>query len=271
MECFSPLSIKKHGQDSPAVRELVPCGKCAACLTNRRSEWATRLEHELRASSSAHFITLTYQDPPLGEGDVPSLCKRDLQLFFKRLRKTQKEKIRYYAVGEYGTKTFRPHYHAIIFNLVPRENELLKVLLETWDLGIVHVGEVNSKSIKYTLKYMLQGKQTWYNDYIEKQFATMSKGIGKQYINSHNSWHQKDLQRNYVVKEGGNKARLPRYYREKIYSKHQRQLQSKFYENERFKESELRSESSETFKAEVEYKTSFTKRMQRSLKNNNKL
>ena len=49
-----------------------------------------------------------------------TLQKSDLQKFFKRLRKKTHEKISYYAVGEYGDNTQRPHYHIILFNAIPR-------------------------------------------------------------------------------------------------------------------------------------------------------
>ena len=53
-------------------------------------------------------------------GDVPYLRKTDLQLFFKRLRyyvskQCPSEKVRYFAVGEYGPVHFRPHYHILLF------------------------------------------------------------------------------------------------------------------------------------------------------------
>lgn len=52
-------------------------------------------------------------------GDIPYLRKRDLQLFFKRLRKNLSKfsdaKIRYFAMGEYGPVHFRPHYHFLLF------------------------------------------------------------------------------------------------------------------------------------------------------------
>ncbi len=52
-------------------------------------------------------------------GDIPYLRKRDLQLFFKRLRKNLSRfsdaKIRYFAMGEYGPVHFRPHYHFLLF------------------------------------------------------------------------------------------------------------------------------------------------------------
>jgi len=48
-----------------------------------------------------------------------TLKKTDIQKFFKRLRKCHGKKhksIKYYAVGEYGGQTLRPHYHIVIFN-----------------------------------------------------------------------------------------------------------------------------------------------------------
>ena len=54
-----------------------------------------------------------------GFGDIPYLNPRDLQLFLKRFRKYLSnytdEKIRYYAVGEYGPVHFRPHWHLLLF------------------------------------------------------------------------------------------------------------------------------------------------------------
>lgn len=53
------------------------------------------------------FVTLTYADDP-------RLSKRDLQLFFKRLRKAGRE-FRYFAVGELGRYTRRAHAHVLFF------------------------------------------------------------------------------------------------------------------------------------------------------------
>lgn len=54
------------------------------------------------------------------DGYLNMLSKIDLQLFLKRFRKYlskyTNEKIRYYAVGEYGPQTFRPHYHLLFFS-----------------------------------------------------------------------------------------------------------------------------------------------------------
>lgn len=54
------------------------------------------------------------------QGELPYLRKSDIQLFFKRLRKSISNifpdvKVRYYACGEYGPEHFRPHFHFLLF------------------------------------------------------------------------------------------------------------------------------------------------------------
>ena len=70
------------------------------------------------------FITLTYNNNNLPK--YKSLVKKELQDFFKRLRKKYGEGIRYYACGEYGPKGKRPHYHAIIFGWKPKDLKYFK-------------------------------------------------------------------------------------------------------------------------------------------------
>ena len=78
------------------------------------------MEHE-----ASCFITLTYNDENLP--NPPVVSKREAQLFIKRLRKLLYPKLfRYYIVGEYGDKSNRPHYHALLFGVSPtQEKEIL--------------------------------------------------------------------------------------------------------------------------------------------------
>nr|CDL65906.1 unnamed protein product [uncultured bacterium] len=107
---------------------LLPCGQCIGCRLDYSRRWADRLMLELQYHTAAIFVTLTYSELNVPkhhyqtpDGDVNtsySLDKRDVQLFFKRLRKMYPDtKIRFFLSGEYGPKTFRPHYHAIIFGV----------------------------------------------------------------------------------------------------------------------------------------------------------
>lgn len=157
MACISPLSLKQKDK-----RVVVPCGKCNFCLQAKRSEWTFRLKQELEVSSSAFFLTFTYSDDVLPlRGGVATLVKSDVQRFMKRLRKKcVGVTLRYYFVGEYGTKTGRPHYHAIMFNL-PLSDALHPMLESTWGLGGVFVAPCNGATIHYTTKYHLNRHVDW--------------------------------------------------------------------------------------------------------------
>lgn len=149
MKCISPLLIRTDGR-----RDVVPCGKCNFCLQTKRADWTFRLQQELKISSSAFFLTLTYDNDniPFSSAGVPELRKRDCQLFMKRLRKENSKSLRYYTVGEYGTVTSRPHYHSILFNL---DLQMVSQLPKIWSLGHVHVGDVKTASIHYVTKYVI--------------------------------------------------------------------------------------------------------------------
>lgn len=216
MECIAPFLVKDKmtGNKVP-----VPCGKCPACFKKRVSHWSFRLLQEDKYSHESYFITLTY-DPkhcPYSQNGYLSLQKRDVQLFFKRLRKANDGTIRYYIVGEYGGKTARPHYHALIFNVD------LATLQPAWALGEIHYGFVSGASVGYTLKYMLKGRWRPYADYDDRQpqFALMSKGLGKGYLTDKMiAWHLADpLERMCCKLKDGKVISMPRYYKERIFTK----------------------------------------------------
>lgn len=220
MKCLYPRTIKHISDAGIPQGYTVPCGKCYACLSNRRSQWSFRLEQELKVSTSAYFVTLTYDDSHLyfnGNG-LASVCKRDIQLFMKRLRKQiSGSTLRYFLVSEYGPKTFRPHYHGIFFNIPGTRDEVTDLVLKCWSSGHVVVGTVTSASISYCAKYCL----THFDDFRGRDptFALMSRkpGIGANYVKSMNGWHNDDIDRFYAVRPGGQKVSLPRYYQERVY------------------------------------------------------
>lgn len=103
----------------------IPCGHCRACRASKCRAWADRMILELDHSEKAIFLTLTYNDDnvptrvDMKTGElVHTLCKRDFQLFMKRLRKAfPNAELRYYMCGEYGKRTNRPHGHYILYGL----------------------------------------------------------------------------------------------------------------------------------------------------------
>ncbi len=205
-----------------------PCGKCPACIRRRVSGWAFRLNKQSEQSNSAHFVTLTYNDEHIKKtkNGFETLVKKDVQDFFKRLRKLTKQKISYYAVGEYGDTGERPHYHIILYNANP------KIVENAWKLnditlGNVHFGDVGDASVGYTLKYISKDKKIpqFNGDDRQKEFALMSKGLGAGYLTENMvKWHTKGNIENkvYLPLKDGKKAAMPRYYKDKLYDKGQK-------------------------------------------------
>lgn len=206
MRCISPLRLVSG--------TIVPCGKCNYCLETRRIDWTFRLIQEMKVSIGCVFLTMTYSDDVIPEFEF--LRKRDVQLFIKSLRKRY-GKLRYFAVGEYGTMTARPHYHALLFNCFPEF-----VYHDIWCKGNVYVGTVTNASIHYVTKYHINPVGDCRGR--EPPFCLMSRrpGIGSNYLGSHRHWHRAD-KRNYV-KLNGIMGRLPRFYRDKFFSVHEKLL-----------------------------------------------
>ena len=244
MGCLKPITLRRDEPDE----QVVPCGKCPDCLARKVAGWSFRLMQEEKKSSSAYFITLTYGDDndtaPLSKNGFMEISKRDLQLFFKRLRRLQerdpgsirkgndgrfqyvgyqKDKpIKYFAVGEYGTLRQTPHYHIILFNAN------IKLIAKAWQqpdgkpIGSIYYGDVNGASIGYTLKYISNKpfKKKHKNDDRQKNFQLQSTGLGKSFLTPQMSqWYQSlPAERQYAQLPDGRKIALPRYYRDKIFS-----------------------------------------------------
>lgn len=221
MECLTPF-YKKQGNDHLPL----PCGKCPPCLARRVSGWSFRLMKEQERSLSSHFITLTYDTKhvPITNRGFMSLEKSDVQKFFKRLRKRHNSSIplKYYAAGEYGGRTFRPHYHIILFNAD------IAHISPSWERGSVHYGIVTGASVGYTLKYITKQKKIplHQNDDRVPEFALMSKRLGDNYLTKAMiKWHHADMEnRMYINYDGNKKAGMPRYYKNKIYSDIERKI-----------------------------------------------
>jgi len=181
---------------------------------------------EDRISDSSHFITLTYdtKNVHITRAGFLTLCKRDLQLFFKSLRFKQSgsapSPIKYYAVGEYGGKTKRPHYHVILFNA------RVELIQDAWPNGQVHYGDVSGASVGYTLKYITKPKTVplHRNDDRVPEFSLMSKGLGSSYLTDKMiKWHKSDLENRMCLNiEDGKKISMPRYYKDKLYNSEER-------------------------------------------------
>lgn len=212
MQCVRPILTKKAG--------YVPCGKCPNCLANLRQEWIFRLRSEFLSSKFGLFVTMTYDDEHYPKTGT---CKRDVQLFLKRLRKALGNRsFRYYIVSEYGDHTYRGHYHGLFFfqnNFSGSINDTLyDQFVNCWGNGFMKFGEIEEGSIVYCTKYCLKESPTP-PQYL-KPFRLVSRcpGIGDYYVQKYADYHHDTLNMKFVSLPGSS-APMPRFFKSKIYQK----------------------------------------------------
>ena len=216
MQCLSPFRVEKKS----GLIVYAPCGQCIACRLNYGKLWSIRMMEELKNHDKACFATLTYDgehyEDLIDEQGIGRLCKKDLQNFWKRLRKERK--VRYFACGEYGDRFGRPHYHAIIYGVSPEEVDLVQ---KHWPNGYVRLGTVTEDSCAYVAKYMtkkLRGKslesKLSIDPNFQNEFVLMSRrpGIGAELSPAMVRY----LQDNGIYYRKGVKTGLPRYWKEKF-------------------------------------------------------
>lgn len=158
------------------------CGQCLPCRINRRRVWSHRITLEASLHEYSSFVTLTYSPEFLPAG--ATLVPEDITKFLKRLRKSiAPHKIRYFAVGEYGDKSERPHYHLALFGLGPLHAQ---VIADAWSvnktpIGHIVVGDLNQYSAGYVAGYVTK-KMTSFDDERlngrHPEFARMSTSPG---------------------------------------------------------------------------------------------
>lgn len=177
------------------------------------------------------FLTLTYSDENLPivknkAGEVlPSVNKRHIQLFMKKLRKHINIKIRYYQCAEYGTKNKRPHHHAIIYGweptdkiLISKENEIplytSPELEKIWGKGKIAWGELTFDSAAYVARYCVEKingnrAEKHYNGRMP-EYSTMSRRPGIA-----SDWYKKyknDILNHDTAIINGHETKPPKYY-----------------------------------------------------------
>ena len=258
MPCYNPLVAWKHEgkvvfNKPPSWSDKIrtqkpynlPCGKCIGCRFNYARSWALRCQLESLSHKDNCFITLTFNNEMLQKRNNPwSVDVRDFQLFMKKLRKKYGSNIRFFHCGEYGERTYRPHYHALIFGhdfrIKTDKNKVQKFgkgkyplyissdLTTLWGRGHCTVGELNFDTASYTARYItkkIKGDVSKIHinpdngviTEINEVYCTMSRnnGIGYEaYKKYKHNWYPND----FIVNGNGIKMKLPRYFDE-IYKK----------------------------------------------------
>lgn len=126
------------------------CGQCLFCRINKRRLWTHRILLESLMHTDNAFITLTYSPENLPENGT--LVPKHLTDYIKRLRKNYGQAIRYYAVGEYGDKSCRPHYHIAAFGIHFQNSAIGK----SWKYGHIHSGTITKDSAQYIASYTVK-------------------------------------------------------------------------------------------------------------------
>nr|WAE43694.1 MAG: replication initiator protein [Microviridae sp.] len=243
---------KKNGGQRPPIYDnktlYVPiqCGNCIECRAKKARDWQVRLTEETKRTPNGAFITLTFNTESLNELSKTTetqgytkdnhIATIGVRRFLERWRKTHKVSLRHWFVTELGHQgTEHIHLHGIIW--LKRPEDLLE-LPKIWNYGFTWQGKaikekgaitryenyVNQTTVAYIVKYITK-KNTKHEYY--KSIILTSPGIGKEYINTHeaknNKYNDDKTKETYRTKTG-HEMMLPQYYRQKIYTDHEREM-----------------------------------------------
>jgi len=248
MTCYSPMKAYRPLSNLDGGRLVfnpakalnpnhpinLPCNQCIGCRISRSQEWATRLMHESQMHERNAFITLTFSDDHLPENY--SIDKRDTQLFMKRLRKSLEPKtVRFFACGEYGDQTLRPHYHLLVFGHQFSDLKLHSAnrgsplytseqLSKLWPFGHSTTGHITYASAAYVARYAMKKingdrgadhytrihPQHLTPHFVQREFIHMSTvpGIGQTWFDK---FHKDAFPSDFLV-VNGRQTRVPAFY-----------------------------------------------------------
>lgn len=212
MACSRPFTKRVHFKYAGEfVDYQIPCGYCLNCRIDQRDMWTDRFEMELQQTGlRSAFVTFTYADcnlPPNSrmfgpEAHLPvnaSLCRKDFERFIDRLHykvnllaannvlppKCSKD-FKFIAVGEYGDKFGRPHYHMIVSGL--DFHDCKPLFNACWKKGLVDSLPILNGGIRYVLDYLdkqcfgSEINSKYIENGLEPPFHSRSVGIGRSYF-----------------------------------------------------------------------------------------
>lgn len=221
IECKYHSIYKKDEITADCITEYIdiPCRSCLDCYNQSRREWIARSVAEAQCHDKMLFVTLTYDDEKIPKvehvdrdtGEVlfhHTLRYRDFQLFMKKFRKEFDIPIRFMCCGEYGSRTFRPHYHAIFYGIglsdipdaVPHSRSKTgdflyssEYLDKLWKKGYTLVADANTATIAYVAGYVAKKADTVeaksFYDYfnIARPFirASLRPALGSEWFRAH--------------------------------------------------------------------------------------
>lgn len=294
-------STKKNGGNIPIITDerikYVPigCQQCIECRRKKARDWQIRLMEDIKTNKNGKFITLTFNNKSIKKltknvnnyvlhkgkrvrhkrnlkGYIldNEIATRAMRLFNERYRKEYKTAIRHWLVTELGGKgTENIHMHGIIWT----DKDLNKIE-QIWKYGYMWKGEnkqgkiinyVNDTTIGYITKYVHKTDEK-HKTY--RSIILTSAGIGGNYIQrtdaKNNKYKEEKTIETYRTSTG-HKISLPIYYRNKIYTDHEREKLwiNKINKEERWVMGEKVSikEGIETYDKIVEHYRTINKRL----------
>ena len=142
-------------EDDRVLYVPVGCGNCIECRNQKKREWQTRMNEEIKHDNTGQFITLTFNNEELqrlteetGIQESNAVATLAVRRFLERWRKKYKKSVKHWFVTELGHQgTERIHLHGIIFT-----KETSETIQNIWKYGNIWVGTfVNTKTIIYIL------------------------------------------------------------------------------------------------------------------------
>lgn len=232
MSCSRPF-FKDNVVDHNGKPVPIPCRTCECCRADITAQWKDRCIYEFGKYGVGAFVTFTYDDDHLYFSDGfqrPSLNYEHFHKFMDSIRhrikhptaKMSKSLIRsvpdfkYLAVGEYGDKFERPHFHCLFFGL--DFSECKEFLRCSWKYGSIQVDPIKPGAFGYVIKYVQKQvfgslrDELYYNKGVlpPKMFISTGLGAGLYYNN------QKDFLKYGYIRDGQKRIVVPPYYAKKI-------------------------------------------------------
>lgn len=251
----------KNGGIIPAALDIrtkwikTTCGNCIECRKKKANDWRIRLLEDIKTNKNGKMITLTFSNEGIKEiteehtikrtdkktGEIKKILIKHLygydkdnqiatkavRLFLERYRKEYGKSLRHWLITELGHKgTENIHLHGIIWT-----NKPMTEIERLWKYGFIWKGHmikgkilnyVNAKTVNYTIKYISKIDQR-NKEY--KGIVLCSPGIGANYISVNditNAYKGKQTNETYRT-DTGHKIKLPKYYRDKIYTEAERE------------------------------------------------
>lgn len=192
--CLDPYPLYNAGSDRSYNATLnrvdgtsVRCGRCDACVANRKQDWTGKCMGEALTSGSVSFVTLTYAKDPEG-----LFVYEDVQNYLKRLRiwlwrKAGRNSVRYFAVGENGSLNGRVHWHLVLFFRKPQRHPVPQMNEKSpfWDHGWCNVQNLSpaqvAQKIRYVVKYAVKDMDGNGN----KPKCSLKPALGHEYLMRH--------------------------------------------------------------------------------------